>query len=75
MMTQRLYPGPHDIFVTTLREPAKVSIGSRVNQLKAQHGHIVVRVAPGGDEYRVFVLDDLSEEMPVVASFGPYPSH
>ena len=25
---------------TTLREPTKASIGSRVNQLKAQHGHI-----------------------------------
>ena len=75
MMTQRLYPGPHDIFVTTLREPTKASIGSRVNQLKAQHGHIVVRVTPGGDEYRVFVLDDTTEEMNVLASFGPYQSH
>jgi hypothetical protein len=72
MMTQRLYPGPHDIFVTTLREPTKASIGSRVNQLKAQHGHIVVRVAPGGDEYRVFVLDDTTDEAKVTGVFGPY---
>jgi hypothetical protein len=55
MMTARLYPGPHDIFVTTLREPTKASIGSRVEQLKAQHGHIVVRVAEGGAQYRVYV--------------------
>jgi hypothetical protein len=72
MMTQRLYPGPHDIFVTTLRDPTKASIGSRVNQLKAQHGHVVVRVAPGGDEYRVFVLDDTTEEAKVTGVFGPY---
>jgi beta-lactamase superfamily II metal-dependent hydrolase len=72
MMATRLYPGPHDIFVTTLREPTKTSIGSRVDQLKAQHGHIVVRVAPGGDEYRVFVLDDLTDSGNVVAMFGPY---
>jgi hypothetical protein len=72
MMATRLYPGPHDIFVTTLREPTKASIGSRVDQLKAQHGHIVVRVAPGGDEYRVFVLDDMSDSGNVVAMFGPY---
>jgi beta-lactamase superfamily II metal-dependent hydrolase len=74
MLTMRLYPGPHDIFVTTLREPTKASIGSRVNQLKAQHGHIVVRVAPGGDQYQVFVLDDTSEEPNVLATFGPYQS-
>jgi hypothetical protein len=74
MMATRLYPGPHDIFVTTLREPTKASIGSRVDQLKAQHGHIVVRVSPGGDEYRVFVLDDLTDSGNVVAMFGPYAS-
>jgi beta-lactamase superfamily II metal-dependent hydrolase len=74
MMTSRLYPGPHDIFVTTLREPTKASIGPRVSQLKATHGHIVVRVAPGGDHYTVYVLDDTSEEMNVIGTFGPYIS-
>ena len=74
MLTMRLYPGPHDIFVTTLREPTKASIGPRVSQLKATHGHIVVRVAPGGDQYQVFVLDDTSEEMNVIGTFGPYVS-
>lgn len=75
MMTSRLYPGPHDIFVTTLREPTKASIGPRVSQLKATHGHIVVRVAPGGDQYSVYVLDDTNEEMNVIGTFGPYESH
>jgi glyoxylase-like metal-dependent hydrolase (beta-lactamase superfamily II) len=74
MMTMRLYPGPHDIFMTTLREPTKASIGPRVSQLKATHGHIVVRVAPGGDRYQVFVLDDTSEEMNIIGTFGPYAS-
>jgi hypothetical protein len=66
--------GPHDVFVTTLREPTKASIGSRVDQLKAQHGHIVVRVSPGGDQYHVIVLDDMTEDANVVAVFGPYQS-
>jgi beta-lactamase superfamily II metal-dependent hydrolase len=74
MLTKRLYPGPHDVFVTTLREPAKASIGSRVEQLKAQHGHIVVRVEPGGARYRVFVLDDTTSEAKVVSVHGPYVS-
>jgi beta-lactamase superfamily II metal-dependent hydrolase len=72
MMTARLYPGPHDIFATLVREPTKISIGSRAGQLKADHGHIVVRVAPGGDRYQVIVLDDLSEEPKVLSVHGPY---
>jgi hypothetical protein len=40
----------------------------------AQHGHIVVRVTSGGDEYFVYVLDDLSEDANVTAVFGPYAS-
>jgi len=72
MLTMRLYPGPHDVFATTLREPTAQSIGFRVDQMKAQHGHIVVRVAPGGSTFRVFVLDDTTEDANVVAVFGPY---
>jgi len=74
MLTARLYPGPHDVFVTALRAPTAASIGARVDQLKATHGHIVVRVAPGGDSYRVYVLDDLSEDAKVLAVHGPYAS-
>ena len=74
MMTARLYPGPHDIFATLLRASTRASIGARADQLKADHGHIVVRVAPGGASYRVFVLDDASEARRVLAVFGPYRS-
>lgn len=74
MLTMRLYPGPHDIFAVTMREPAKLSIGARVEQMKATHGHIVVRVSPGGEQYKVYVLDDTSETANVVAVFGPYES-
>ena len=74
MMASRLYPGPHDIFATILRAPTKASIGARADQLKADHGHIVVRVAPGGDSYRVYVLDDATEARTVLGVFGPYGS-
>jgi len=72
MMASRLYPGPHDIFATLLRPPTKASIGSRADQLKADHGHIVVRVAPGGDSYRVYVLDDTTQARALQGAFGPY---
>jgi beta-lactamase superfamily II metal-dependent hydrolase len=74
MMTARLYPGPHDIFATLVRAPTRASIGARADQLKADHGHIVVRVAPGGASYRVFVLDDTTELQTVLGVFGPYRS-
>jgi hypothetical protein len=72
ILTTRLYPAPHDVFITALRAPTAASIGARVEQLKATHGHIVVRVAPGGDSYRVYVLDDLSAAAFVVSVHGPY---
>ena len=62
----------HDIFATLLCPPTKASIGSRADQLKADHGHIVVRVAPGGDSYRVYVLDDTTETRTLRGVFGPY---
>jgi len=75
MLATRLYPGPHDIFATKLYDATKTSIGSRADQLKAQHGHIVIRVVPGGDRYQVFVLDDVGEEPNVVAIHDPYDAH
>jgi beta-lactamase superfamily II metal-dependent hydrolase len=72
MMAARLYPGPHDIFATLVRPETKASIGPRAAQLKADHGHIVVRVAAGGATYQVFVLDETRESGPVLSVHGPY---
>jgi beta-lactamase superfamily II metal-dependent hydrolase len=72
MMAARLYPGPHDIFATLLREPTRASIGARAGQLKADHGHIVVRVAPGGESFRVFVLDERARDRTILGVFGLY---
>jgi hypothetical protein len=35
----------------------------------------VVRVDPGGDHYRVFVLDNRDERDIVIATKGPFASH
>ncbi len=74
ILSLRLYPGPRDVFATLVREPTKASIGERAARFKADHGHIVIRVAPGGDSYRVYVLDDTTESYKVLATFGPYQS-
>lgn len=72
LLNTRYYPGPRDVFTLALREPMRHAIGARVGQLAADHGHVVVRVAPGGATYRVFVLDDRSAGRHVVKTLGPY---
>jgi beta-lactamase superfamily II metal-dependent hydrolase len=72
-MAPRAYPGPRDVFATTLREPTRLALGVRADQL-AGVGHIVVRVAKGGDSYRVVVVDDSTESLMVKGIKGPYES-
>jgi beta-lactamase superfamily II metal-dependent hydrolase len=76
MLATRLYPGPHDIFATALHAETRASIGTRAGDLKAAHGHIVVRVEPGGEHFRVFVLDETADARPapLIGVFGPYAS-
>lgn len=72
MLSPRVYPGPRDIFVTTFREATKLAIGPRATQVASDHGHIVIRVEPGGARYRVFVLDDTTASYRITSVHGPY---
>ena len=38
------------------------------------HGRIVLRVSPGGGEYRVTIVDDTSASRNVIKVCGPYQS-
>lgn len=74
MLATRIYPDARDVFVTTLREPTKATIGARATQVASDHGHVVIRVEPGGARYWVIVLDD-TQALPTVRSVhGPYTS-
>jgi beta-lactamase superfamily II metal-dependent hydrolase len=62
----------HDVFATSLT-PANQLMNRRfAPQLKSLRGNIVVRVAPGGDNYRVFVTDSSDEQGTITGAFGPY---
>jgi hypothetical protein len=74
IMNSRLPPSPRFVFATDLRDAAKTVIGQRATQLAGPPGHVVVRVDPGGDGYRVFVLDDQNERDLVIAMKGPFRS-
>ena len=73
MTSKAIWPGPRDIFVTNV-SPATFKTTYGIEKAASTQGHVVVRVAPGGASYRVFVLDDSDERMRVKAVFGPYPS-
>jgi beta-lactamase superfamily II metal-dependent hydrolase len=63
-----------DVFATGLH-PQNALMNRRFSgQLKSQQGHVVVRVAPGGDSYRIFVLDSSDERNLITGTFGPYRS-
>ncbi len=67
IMNSRLPPSPRYVFATDLREAARIVIGQRATQLAGPPGHIVVRVNPGGDHYRVYVLDNRDERDTILA--------
>ncbi|MBN2013324.1 hypothetical protein JW960_28595 [candidate division KSB1 bacterium] len=74
LLSERIYPGPRDIFATNIMEANKIVIGNRLKELKSDQGHIVVRVNPGGERYRVLILDDSEESYRINAIHGPYQS-
>lgn len=87
MLSEAIYPGPRDIFLTnTTWEGRRMNMDAlfgekdaawletRIAEATGGPGHVVVRVAAGGDSYRVFVLDDASEILAVKSVHGPYPS-
>jgi beta-lactamase superfamily II metal-dependent hydrolase len=66
-------PAPPDLFITSLLDaPRAVFSYLAGSSFQSTEGHIVVRVAPGGERYTVIILDD-TQESPVVKSVhGPY---
>ncbi len=74
LLSTQLYPGPRDIFSTNMMEANKIVIGGNLEKLKSDQGHIVIRVAPGGETYKVIILDDSNESHQVKAVFGDYAS-
>lgn len=73
MLSTELYEGPREIYATALKPEALVTI-RRMNQLKSSIGHVVVRVAPGGASWSVFITSNADESDRITAQFGPFSS-
>jgi len=72
MLSERLYPGPREVLATDLL-PATALLNQRfMAKVKSTSGHIIIRVAPGGKEFRVYITDNRDEADTVKAIFGPF---
>jgi len=75
MASRGLYPGPRDVFSVGMAPETRAAIGPIMDSIyKSYQGHVVIRVAPGGDQYEVYVLNDENNRREVVKHFGPYLS-
>lgn len=73
LLSRKTYPAPREVFFTNMMASTLAAI--HVDHIKNPTGHIVIRVRPGGDEFRVYVLDDADEACSIKGVFGPYQSH
>lgn len=87
MLSERIYPGPRDIFLTNAEWPGRHEhllklygeadttwLQARIRETASRQGHVLVRVQPGGAEYHVIVIDDRDESGHVLSVHGPYRS-
>lgn len=87
MLSERIYPGKRDIFLTNAEWPGRQEhllklygaadttwLWNRLKEAASRQGHILVRVQSGGAQYQVIVIDDRQENGKVLSVHGPYAS-
>jgi beta-lactamase superfamily II metal-dependent hydrolase len=74
MLSTWLYPDERFILTTAQAQANKDVIGGEIDSLLSDEGHIVIRVSPGGGEYRAMIVEDKDESMRVKAAHGPFQS-
>jgi len=71
--SEEFYHGPREVFATGMAPETRAAIGPIMDRIyRSYGGHIVIRVAPGGSTYEVFVLDDSNDARRIISRFGPY---
>jgi beta-lactamase superfamily II metal-dependent hydrolase len=65
MCSRELYPGERIVCFGYVADCVRDVAAAYGDDIPPVQGHTVVKVAPGGDSYRVFVLDASDEEMRV----------
>lgn len=68
------YMWAKDFFSTSIHEKAYAAATDVYGKVAGYDGHIVLRVAPNGDSYHVYLLDDTNYDYNVKSIHGPYNS-
>lgn len=64
------------VFNTYMLPETQVYMGAWITEaFKSLRGHVVIRVLKGGSEYLVFVLNEASEKLKIIKTFGPYKTN
>jgi hypothetical protein len=74
MTNRRIYPGDRSIYSTNTMDEARFVVGPPMDQIRSHHGHIVIRVEPGGSEYRVYIRNNKNTTREVTLCDGPFLS-
>lgn len=73
MANKSLNPNLKHIIPTNIPELSKAYLGDdQIKKLSGEGGHVVVKVAPGGKQYSVYLLTTEDESFRVKTIYGPY---
>jgi anaerobic selenocysteine-containing dehydrogenase len=61
MFSERLYPGPRDVYAATVMAENMLANERLTKRLRCNDGDVVVRVMPGGERLYVAVTDNRNE--------------
>lgn len=64
-----------NIFITNITDANKLRLAEYISKINSTQGHLVVRVAPDGLSYTVYILEDTNEKYKVKEIFGPYQTN
>jgi beta-lactamase superfamily II metal-dependent hydrolase len=72
MLSQQLYAADRDVFATCVMEANQMVNNQFIPKLRSLEGNVIVRVAPGGDDFRIIVTDNADESDRIKLTTGPY---
>jgi hypothetical protein len=68
--SRELYPGDRDVYTNSILKANKIVLGiSDKRTYKSLSGHILIRVHPGGRNFSVIILDDMTNQRKIIARY------
>jgi hypothetical protein len=74
MLSHQLYTGDRDLYATCVMPANRLVNNQFIDKLGSLEGHIIIRVAPGGREFRVLVTDNTDDQDRIKLTAGPFPT-